>query len=204
MTRSAQAALTSRGAATRRRILEGAAGEIRRQGVFAVTLDDVLAATSTSKSQLFHYFPGGKEELFLAVARHEADRVLAEQQPELGTLTSWAAWQGWRDKVVAHYRTQGLDCPLFVALSQAGHSTPAARAVVTELVRHWRTALARGVAHMRDAGLTREGVDPERAASALLAAIQGGVLLLMTTGSASHLEAALDEGIAGLRGAATG
>jgi hypothetical protein len=30
------------------------------------------------------------------------------------------------------------------------------------------------------------------------------VLLLMTTGSASHLEAALDEGIAGLRGAATG
>jgi AcrR family transcriptional regulator len=194
--------LTSRGAATRRRILEGAAGEIRRQGVFAVTLDDVLAATSTSKSQLFHYFPGGKEELFLAVARHEADRVLAEQQPELGTLTSWAAWQAWRDKVVTHYRTQGLDCPLFIALSEAGHSTPAARAIVTELVRHWSSALAAGVTHLRDAGLTRPDVDPDRTASALLAAIQGGVLLLMTTGSTSHLEAALDEGIAGLRGAA--
>ncbi|MFC7624159.1 hypothetical protein [Microlunatus sp. GCM10028923] len=46
--------------------------------------------TRTSKGQLFHYFPGGKEELLLAVARHEADRVLDDQQPHLGDLTSWA------------------------------------------------------------------------------------------------------------------
>ncbi|MFI0898774.1 TetR/AcrR family transcriptional regulator [Streptomyces sp. NPDC020983] len=191
--------LTSRGAATRERILEGAAAEIRRQGVFSVTLDDVLAATSTSKSQLFHYFPGGKEELFLAVARYEADRVLAGQQPELGALTSWEAWQAWRDKVVGHYRAQGQDCPLSIAVSQAGRSTPAARAVVAELMQHWQSALAEGVAHMRDTRLTDPGIDPERVAAALLAAIQGGVLILMSTGSPAHLEAALDEGIAALR-----
>ncbi|WP_031516425.1 TetR/AcrR family transcriptional regulator [Streptomyces sp. NRRL F-5123] len=191
--------LTTRGAATRDRILEGASAEIRRQGVFSVTLDDVLAATSTSKSQLFHYFPGGKEELFLAVARYEADRVLADQQPELGTLTSWEGWQAWREKVVGHYRAQGQDCPLSIAVSQAGRSTPATRAVVAELMEHWQSALAVGVAHMRAAGRTAPDLDPQRAAAALLAAIQGGVLLLMSTGSLAHLEAALDEGIAALR-----
>lgn len=52
--------LTPKGAATKQRIIEGAAAAIRRHGVFALTLDDVLALTSTSKSQLFHYFPGGR------------------------------------------------------------------------------------------------------------------------------------------------
>ena len=44
--------------------------------------------TGTSKGQLFHYFPGGREDLLLAVADYEAGRVLADQQPYLGQLTS--------------------------------------------------------------------------------------------------------------------
>ena len=92
------AKLTPKGAATRARIIEGAAAEIREHGVTA-TLDDIRARTSTSKSQLFHYFPDGREQLLLAVARYEADRVLADQQPHLGHLTSWDAWLGWRARV---------------------------------------------------------------------------------------------------------
>ena len=53
--------LTPKGAATRQRIIEGAAAEIRERGVAVTTLDDVRARTGTSKSQLFHYFPDGKE-----------------------------------------------------------------------------------------------------------------------------------------------
>ena len=75
--------LTTKGAATRQRIIEGAAAEIRERGVEVTTLDDVLARTHTSKSQLFHYFPQGKDALLLAVARYEADRVLIDQQPQL-------------------------------------------------------------------------------------------------------------------------
>ena len=72
--------LTAKGAATRQRIIEGAATEIRERGVAVTTLDDVRARTGTSKSQLFRYFPDGKDELLLAVARFEADEVLAVQQ----------------------------------------------------------------------------------------------------------------------------
>ena len=88
--------LTVKGVATRQRIIEGAAAEIREHGIVATTLDDVRVRTRTSKSQLFHYFPGGKDELLLAVARHEAERVLGDQRPQLGELTSWPAWAAWR------------------------------------------------------------------------------------------------------------
>jgi AcrR family transcriptional regulator len=89
--------LTAKGKATRNRIVEGAAVVLRQKGVSAATLDDVMARTQTSKSQLFHYFPAGKDELLLAVAQYEADQVLEDQQPYLGCLDSWDAWQQWRN-----------------------------------------------------------------------------------------------------------
>jgi AcrR family transcriptional regulator len=192
--------LTAKGAATRQRIIEGAAAQIREHGVTATTLDDIRARTRTSKSQLFHYFPDGKDELLLAVARYEADRVLEDQQPQLGELTSWPAWQAWRDTVVARYRGQGSRCPLNVVTSQLGRTTPGAQAVVTELIRRWQGEIAAGVRYMQGAGEVDAGLDADRAAAALVAGVQGGVLILMSTGSTAHLEAALDTGIAFLRG----
>ncbi|MFF5471379.1 TetR/AcrR family transcriptional regulator [Streptomyces achromogenes] len=194
--------LTRKGAATRQRIIEGAADQIREQGVFSVRLEDIMARTTTSKSQLFHYFPDGKDELLLAVARHEAFRVIDEQQPELGSLTSWAAWQEWRDKVVARYRAQGSDCPLHAALAQLGGATDAARTVAGELLDRWQRELAAGIRHMQSGGEAGPGLDADREAAALLAGIQGGVLILLTTGDHTHLEAAIDLGIAHLRASA--
>jgi AcrR family transcriptional regulator len=190
---------TRKGTATRARIVEGAAAEIREHGVASTTLDDVLARTGTSKSQLFHYFPGGKEELLLAVARFEAGRVIAVQQPLLGELTSWAAWSAWRDRLVEHYREQGTRCPLNAVTAQLGRSSAGAREVVAELVAGWQRELVAGVRHMQRVGEFDERLDPEAAAAALLAGIQGGVLIMMSTGRSTHLEAALDIGIAGLR-----
>lgn len=193
---------TRKGAATRQRIVEGAAREIREEGVFALRLEDVMARTSTSKSQLFHYFPGGKDELLLAVARFEAARVLEDQQPELGALTSREAWWRWRDKVLARYRAQGVGCPLHVALSQLGTAARAGagagRTVAAELLGQWQRQLAAGIRHLRDDGTLDPALDADREAAALLAGVQGGVLILLTTGSADHLEAALDSGLARL------
>ncbi len=87
-----------------------------------------MAHTRTSKkSQLFHYFPGGKEQLLLAVAALESQRVLDDQQPHLSALTSWAAWQRWRDSVVDRYRRQGQNCPIAVLMSEIGRTTQAPR-----------------------------------------------------------------------------
>jgi AcrR family transcriptional regulator len=191
--------LTSKGAATRQRIIDGAVAEIRAHGVSATTLDDIRARTRTSKGQLFHYFPGGKEQLLLAVAQYEAEWVLSDQQPYLGALTSWAAWQRWRDVVVERYRLQGQHCPLAVLMSELGRTTPGAQAVTAALIRQWHSEIAAGVTHMQRKGQIATRVDAERAAAALLAGIQGGVGILLATGDLSFLEAALDAGIDAIR-----
>ena len=196
------AARTVKGAATRQRIIEGAAAEIRARGVEVTTVDDVRARTGTSKGQLFHYFPEGKDELLLAVAHYEAGLVLADQQPQLDELTSWAAWLAWRDKVVARYRGQGPHCPLNALMSQLRRSTPGTQAVVTELMNQWQARIAAGIRHMQDAGEISAALDADRVAAAILAGIQGGVLILLSTGRIDHLESALDLTIDYLRSTA--
>jgi len=189
---------TAKGQATRQRIIDGAAAEIRVHGAVATTLDDVMARTGTSKSQLFHYFPRGKEQLLLAVAEQEAARVLSDQQPQLSQLTSWAAWQRWRDVVVERYRKQGQQCPLSTVMSEIGR-TPGAHAVTSALIEQWRGEIEAGVVAMQRQGKISETVDSAKAAAALLAGIQGGVSVLLSTGDLGYLEAALDLGIAALR-----
>ncbi|HWD05452.1 MAG TPA: helix-turn-helix domain-containing protein [Amycolatopsis sp.] len=179
--------LTKKGLATRQRIVDAMAAEIRDRGVGNVTLDDVCLRSCTGKGQLFHYFPKGKEELLLAVAQREADRLLADQQPHLGQLT-----RQWRDTVVRRYRRQGADCALGALLTEIGQRTPAAQAVTMRLFEQWQAQVQAGIEAMQASGDISGAIDPVRAASAMIAAIQGGVILLMTTGSARHLEAALD------------
>jgi AcrR family transcriptional regulator len=191
--------LTAKGTATRQRIIEGAAMYLRSDEPGEATLDDIRAITRTSKNQIFHYFPGGKEELLLAVARHEADRVLDDQQPHLGTLTSWAAWERWRDAVVARYRTQGRQCPLASVMRHVG-STPGAAEVTTALLSRWQSEIRQGVEQMQQTGKARADLDADQVAAALVAGIQGGVQVLRITGSAEHLEATLNLVIGHLRG----
>ncbi|WP_405691843.1 MULTISPECIES: TetR/AcrR family transcriptional regulator [unclassified Streptomyces] len=199
---SAPPRLTAKGAATRRRIVEGAAEEIRARGAGATTLDDVRARTSTSKSQIFHYFPGGKEELLLAVGAREAERVLEDQEPHLSDLGTWQAWQDWRDAVVRRYEQQGVNCPLGVLITELGRTTPAAQALTGRLLDQWQAALRAGIRLMQDSGEVDPRLDTDRTAAALVAAVQGGVVILMSTGRITHLEAALDTSLDLLRATA--
>lgn len=191
--------LTAKGLATRQRIISGAAAEIRARGVAATTLDDIRSRTRTSKSQLFHYFPDGKEQLLLAVAEHEAQQVIADQQPYLGELNSWAAWNRWRDVVVDRYRRQGQTCPLSMLMSEIGRSTPGSQAVTSALIQRWHGEITTGIRQMQDRGKVSRRVDADSTARALLAGIQGGVGVLLATGDLRYLEDALDIGIASLR-----
>lgn len=191
--------LTAKGKATRARIVEGAAEAVRDLGVDQATLEDVMARTHTSKSQLFHYFPAGKDQLLYAVARFEADRVLADQEPYLACLDSWQAWERWRDATVERYREQGDRCPLGTLSFYLGRSTPGARAVLVELLAQWQASLAAGIRALQGAGHLPAGIDVDERAAALLTAVQGGVGILLATGRVHHLRVALDQAVGDLR-----
>jgi AcrR family transcriptional regulator len=196
--------LTSKGLATRSRIVEAAADLVLARGVGGTSLDDIRAGTATSKSQLFHYFPGGKRDLVGAIAALQYERVLEAQRPFLDELDTWEAWEGWRDAVVAHYSSQpSWGCPIGALASELMGNDSALGAEVAASMDRWRGYLQAGLTRMRAAGRLRGDADPERLALAILASLQGGLLLTQTMQSATPLEAALDVALSALRALAT-
>src|SRR6476619_6957352 len=84
--------LTARGAATRARIVAAASSLVYERGFAGTSLDDVMAATGTSKSQLYHYF-ADKDALILEVIRRQLGTVIAGQEAELRELWTWEGLQ---------------------------------------------------------------------------------------------------------------
>ncbi|MEV6414797.1 TetR/AcrR family transcriptional regulator [Kribbella sp. NPDC051718] len=191
--------LTAKGAATRQRIVEGAAQLIRERGVANVGLDDIRASTATSKSQLFHYFPDGKADLMLAVARYEAEQVITDQLPQLADLTTWRKWQAWRRRVIQIYDAQRAACPLSALTAQLGKADPTTREIVDGLTDEWTGYLATGVQALKDSGEIDPRVDVTRTAHAILSAVSGGATLLQSTNRLSYLEDALTEALDNMR-----
>jgi AcrR family transcriptional regulator len=194
--------LTSRGEATRARIVESAAELILAAGVGGTGLDGICTETATSKSQLFHYFPGGKSELVGAIASFQADRVLAAQEPYLSRLATWDDWRGWRDAVIDHYGSQPhWGCPIGALASELTGTDPERAAEVAAHMERWRAHLEVGVTRLRDDGELSPDADPRALSLAVFASLQGGLLLIASAESIEPLEAALDGALAMLRAA---
>jgi AcrR family transcriptional regulator len=194
--------LTPKGVATRARIVTTSADLVLARGIGGTTLDDIRAGTATSKSQLFHYFPGGKSELVAAIASLQGERVLDAQRPFLDALDSWDAWEGWRVAVLAHYGSQPhWGCPISALAREVVGHDPERAAELAAYMDRWRGYLRAGLERMRSAGLLRPDVDPDRLALSTFAALQGGLLLTQTMQSLEPLEAALDGAVTTLRAA---
>ncbi|RYE41811.1 MAG: TetR/AcrR family transcriptional regulator [Hyphomicrobiales bacterium] len=191
--------LTAKGAATKQRIVEAAASLVRQNGASETNLDSVLAATSTSKSQLFHYWPEGRNGLLLAVADHEADQVLAAQRPYIDDLSTWSVWEEWRKAVMRHYIELGEHCPLGALTSELGNFSPEARSVVSDLYDTWEGALMHGVQALLRGDQTSADLSVRDTARSILTAIQGGVVMLRATGRIAYLETALNSSLQPLR-----
>jgi AcrR family transcriptional regulator len=194
--------LTAKGAATRARIVEATADRILAAGIGGTSLDDVRADTETSKSQVFHYFPGGKAELVRAVVALQGERVVAAQGPAFAALDTLEAWEAWRDALLAHYGgMSGWGCPIGSLASEAAGTDPVLAEQIQTFMRDWRGQLQAGLERIAERGALRDDADPRRLAAALLAAVQGGLLLTQTEQALWPLEAALDGALGQLRAA---
>src|ERR1700750_463447 len=91
--------LTARGAATRDRIVHAAADLMYVKGVHATTLDDIRAATGTSKSQLYRHFPD-KDALVHAVIDLRGQQVLRRESQRLERFSSFSGLLRWRNALI--------------------------------------------------------------------------------------------------------
>jgi TetR/AcrR family transcriptional regulator, transcriptional repressor for nem operon len=185
--------LTARGAATRARIVDAAASLVYERGTAGTSLDDVMAATGTSKSQLYHYF-ADKDALICEVIKAQLGRIIAAQEAGLHEVSSWEGLQRWCDHFVTATRaTEGAGgCPLGSLVGELADQSEPARRVLAQCFAEWQSYLSEGFEAMRSNGELAAQADPAELALTVMSALQGGLLMAQATRSARPLELALN------------
>src|ERR1700727_870650 len=155
----------ARGAATRDRIVQAAADLMCAQGVNATTLDDVRAATGTSKSQLYRHFPD-KEALVHAVITLRGQQILDRETQRLGRLSSFSGLTRWRNALVQVNSLQNgaYGCALGSMANELADQDEQARSALAELFASWQQLLAGGLRRMQVKGTLDPAVDVHRLA----------------------------------------
>lgn len=186
---------TARGAATRARIVDAATELVRTHGAANTTIDAVIESSKVSKSQVYHYF-ADKDDLVLAVVQRQTECVLGTHEELLRKLNSLAGIRRWRDAVVELTRqTNGAGgCPLG-SLAAELSETPRTRAALAESFARWASYFEAAFARMQTRAGRRPSGSLKELSEAILASLQGGLLLAQTMRSTRPLELTLDMAI---------
>lgn len=192
--------MTPKGLATRNRIVDTAAELMLTRGVQRTTLDEIGAVATVGRSQMYHYF-ADKHELVRDVIRRQTDNTIANQGADYDDLTSWAAWERWRDSMVANAELGGCvgGCPLGSLGVELAERDEGARTLVAAGFARWEAGFRRGLETMRSEGLLRPDADPETLATVVIVALQGGLLLAQVQRQVRPLAIALRNAIDTIR-----
>lgn len=184
--------LTSRGQNSRERILNQAAQLVYEKGVRGTSMDDMRAAASVSKSQLYHYF-SNKEELILAVIERQTVNVLGAQLPLLEHLDTWENLEKWRTTIIdLKESSESLGgCPLGSLASELADQDETARVALMHSFDEWEQYFIDGFSKMKERGDLRAESDPAELACAVITSLQGGQLLTKTRKSTRPFKIAL-------------
>jgi AcrR family transcriptional regulator len=191
---------TKQGRATRERIVRAAAELIAERGAAGTSLDDVIAATGASKSQLYHYF-GDKHGLVEAVVDHQCATVLGLQAHALGSVSSWDDLERWAETMVAIVEDQDArgGCPIGTLAAALSDTDEHLRTSLNEAFQAWSDAIRGALLRLQENGLIATGADLDALTTTTLSAIQGGLLLSKTSRDPGQLRIALAGAIAQLR-----
>jgi AcrR family transcriptional regulator len=186
------ARLTRKGRATRERIVTAAAELMFANGVANTSTEDVQRRAGVSTSQIYHYFTD-KRSLIRAVIAHQTEAVLGAQEAFLSQLDSLEALRAWRDFAVEVQRQNNCTggCPIGSLVSELAEHDPDARLKLAEGFSRWESSIRDGLRAMYARGELQRQANPEQLAIALLAAVQGGLLLTQLNRTTAPLEAAM-------------
>jgi TetR/AcrR family transcriptional regulator, lmrAB and yxaGH operons repressor len=170
---------------TRERILDAGAGLFRRQGYEGTALKSIVREGGAPWGSLYHFFPGGKEELGVLALRRSGERYrrLIELVFERAGSPAVALRQFFDLSAQALEGSDFADgCPIATVALEAANTTEALRLVCADAFGSWLATLV--------AALTGAGVDPVRAEGLALfglSAFEGAITLSRTLRSTEPL-----------------
>jgi AcrR family transcriptional regulator len=177
----------------RERMVYSAAQLIRRQGVAATGLRDIVAHAEAPRGSLQHYFPGGKDQLIAEAAawsgRFAAGRIsrfmagLAQPSPA-GLFAAMVSQ--WRDEFQAD--GFGGGCPVAASVADCAAENPSVRRAAYDAFTGWAGAVAGALRTM--------GVPYRRAeslATLMIATLEGAILMARAERDVRPLDAVVEE-----------
>ncbi|WP_431278677.1 TetR/AcrR family transcriptional regulator [Leifsonia poae] len=189
--------LTARGAKTRSKIVTEAADLMYVRGVAATTLDEVVAASGVSKSQLYHHFDG-KDALVRAVIDLMGQRVIERERDALGTASTLADLRRWRDALVQNNALQdgAYGCALGSFASEVADHDAVARAALSQLFSEWQGLLMGVLRRLQEQGALAADASVDQLATGLMGALQGGYMLAQTARDVTPMATSIDMALA--------
>jgi TetR/AcrR family transcriptional regulator, transcriptional repressor for nem operon len=136
-----------------------------------------------------------KEPLVRAVVDYRAQTVVGDiHEPMLAAIEGIDGLRAWRDMIVSVQRDAGCrgGCPLGSLGSELAELDHVARADVAAGCSRWEAAIRACLQGMRDRGQLIPRADSDQLATAMLAALQGGLLLAQVQRNVRPLATALD------------
>lgn len=186
---------------TRDRILFAAAELFRRQGYAGTGLKQVAAQSSAPFGSIYHFFPGGKEQLADEVLRAggafflELYRAIVTPEPDL--LHGLGAFFDGAAATVEQTDYQDA-CPIATVAGEVAGTSDGLRRACADVFELWLGELE---ADLVRAGATDAAARP--AALAILASLEGAFLLCRTLRSVEPMRAAAVVAVATARAAIT-
>jgi AcrR family transcriptional regulator len=160
---------------TRDRIVTATTELFRRQGFHGTSLKQVADRSQSPTGSIYHFFPGGKEELGVAVMHESgaAYQSLFEWIADESDGIAEGVWAFFTGAAQALEEADFVDiCPIGTVAREVASTSEPLRVATETVFAAWRASLAQR--------LRSEGAGPEQAealADTLVAAIEGGFIL---------------------------
>lgn len=178
-------------AETRTRLLDTVGQLFRVQGFHATGLDEVLKQSGTPKGSLYHYFPGGKDQLAIDALGYVAGQL--EQRMSMLLASSDDPVKALRtllDFIVQNFAESDFrdGCPIAAVTLDVASDREAIRKACEGGFDVWLAALTR---HFRSAGFTEKRA--KSLATLFFAALEGGLILSRAQRNVAPLKAIATE-----------
>jgi AcrR family transcriptional regulator len=175
------------------------------QGVTPTTLDEVMAASGTGKSQFYQHF-SDKTDLVREVVAFRASQLLERERGYLDRVDTLAGLDRWRVAVVQRVTTRrgAYGCELGSLASELADHDEEARVALARHFASWETLLIAALERMKEKRALREDADPQALAIGIMASLQGGYLLAQMAKDAAPMHTALEMAFDRVRSFAAG
>jgi AcrR family transcriptional regulator len=180
---------------TREKILRAAFREIHRSGFRSASIDQILAETGLTKGALYHHFPNKNALGYAVVDEVIRDLILeAWVKPMEGSPDPVTGVKRVLEKLSEEKIRTACECgcPLNNLAQEMSPLDEGFRRRIKSLLDFWRDRTAEALLRGQGAGLVRADIDCRKAASFIVASIEGAAGMTKNAQDPSMLDACFE------------